>query len=71
MHQCISIYPNKTQENTSSQIHEYIALAKLYGFNEVFTSIHLPEWSIEDQLNYGAHLLVEVGSFFYAITFIN
>ena len=52
MHQCISIYPNKTQENTSSQIHEYIALAKLYGFNEVFTSINLPEWSIEDQLNY-------------------
>ncbi len=52
MRQCISIYPNKTEKNTSQQIHEYIALAKQYGINEVFTSIHLPEWSMDDQLNY-------------------
>ena len=52
MHQCISIYPNKAQMNTASQIHDYIVSAKRYGINEVFTSIHLPEWSMDEQLHY-------------------
>lgn len=52
MHQCISIYPNKNLYDAEKRIHDYIAMAKRYGINEVFTSIHLPEWSIEDQLDH-------------------
>lgn len=50
MHQCISVYPNSN--SSMNQLNEYLELAKRYGIEEVFTSIHLPEYSMEDQLAY-------------------
>lgn len=52
MHQCISVYPTFINQTTVHQLKEYLILAKKYGINEVFTSIHLPEFTMEMQLAY-------------------
>jgi len=50
MNKCISIYPHSINDDYKSKVNDYISLAKEYGFNEVFTSIHLPEYSLLQQL---------------------
>lgn len=52
MHQCISVYPCSITEQTIAQLNQYLQLAQQYGVHEVFTSIHLPEYSMEDQLSF-------------------
>lgn len=48
--QCaISIYPQDLKDETREKIKKYFSLAKRYHVNQVFTSIHLPELTLEEQ----------------------
>ena len=52
MIKCISIYPtDEITESLIEQWSDYINTARKYGFNEVFTSLHLPEVAFENQLS--------------------
>lgn len=51
MNKVISIYPN-LENNYLAKCEEYIKLAKQYGFNEVFTSLHLPEVQLDIQISF-------------------
>lgn len=51
MNKVISIYPN-LEDNYLNKCEEYIKLAKSYNFNEVFTSLHLPEVKLDTQINF-------------------
>ena len=51
MNKVISIYPN-LEENYLNKCETYIVLSKQYGFNEVFTSLHLPEVELSTQINF-------------------
>ena len=52
MHQCISVYPQTLNEDSLTKLNCYLELANKYGISEVFTSIHLPEYSMEFQMAY-------------------
>lgn len=46
----IAIYPHPVNEEYKEKVQRKIELASIYGFDEVFTTIHLPEISLEEQL---------------------
>ena len=50
MSNCLSIYPHPLDEAYVQQVKDYILAGRKYGFNEVFTTLHLPELSFEKQL---------------------
>ena len=50
MIRCIAIYPQHVDENYISKVNNYIKLAKTYHFDEIFTTLHLPEYSLEEQI---------------------
>ena len=50
MIKCFAIYPHHISEEYIKKVKKTIDLAVKYKFNEVFTSIHLPEYSLEEQL---------------------
>ncbi len=52
MHQCISVYPQDLNQDSLAKLKCYLELANRYGISEVFTSIHLPEYSMEFQMAY-------------------
>lgn len=57
--QCaVAVYPQKINADVRKKIRTYLSLAKRYHVNEVFTSIHLPELSLEEQVTF----LIEVAS---------
>ena len=58
MNKGISIYPS-IQDNYLIKCEEYIKLSKKYGFNEVFTSIHLPEVKLNTQIDF-LHSLITI-----------
>ena len=48
----VSVYPVKELTNDIvEQWENYISLARQYGFNEVFTTLHLPELTLNEQLS--------------------
>ena len=47
----IAIYPCLDYKDRIQQWKDYLELAQRHGFNEVFTSVHLPEMTLVDQLN--------------------
>lgn len=47
----IAIYPHHIDEHYELKIKETAELAAQYGFNEVFTTLHLPEFSLAQQLD--------------------
>lgn len=49
MKSSISVYLNKSLN--FSDVELFISTASQYGFDEVFTSLHLPELSLEEQIN--------------------
>ena len=50
-HRCIAIYPEKEiNEQSVARWKDYIALACRYGFNEVFSTMHLPELTLKQQV---------------------
>lgn len=72
MIKCLAIYPHIVDKVYIERVKETSRLAYKYGFNEVFTTLHLPEYSIEDQLKtleiisnerkrYGFELTVDIG----------
>lgn len=52
MIRCISVYPNKTESCNENKLREYLTLAKKYHIDEVFTSIHLPELTLAEQIGF-------------------
>ncbi|MDO4940676.1 MAG: MupG family TIM beta-alpha barrel fold protein [Erysipelotrichaceae bacterium] len=71
MNKAISIYPHELSEDYLLKCETYLKLANTYGFNTLFTSIHLPEIDIHKQidtlvflnslaLNYNYELIVDV-----------
>ena len=46
----IAIYPHPVNDEYKEKVQRKIELASIYGFDEVFTTIHLPEISLEEQL---------------------
>lgn len=72
MARCLAIYPGEITSSYIDKIRDYIVLAKRYDFDEIFTSIHLPEHSLSYQLdafgiiaeqcrNHGLELTADVG----------
>ena len=51
MNKVISIYPNNDPDYLK-KCEEYISLAKQYSFQEIFTSIHLPEIDLDKQIEF-------------------
>ncbi len=52
MIRCVAVYPQLITEESKNKLKNYIQLAKKYHFEEVFTSIHLPEFTLEEQLDF-------------------
>lgn len=50
MIKCIAIYPQHVDEDYITKVSNYIKLAKTYHFEEIFTTLHLPEYSLEEQI---------------------
>ncbi|NCB33172.1 MAG: DUF871 family protein [Erysipelotrichia bacterium] len=50
MNRCIALYPEKKPDKFLEKWDSYLSLAERYSFEEVFTTIHLPELSLEQQL---------------------
>ena len=50
MIKCVAIYPHEITPEYTEQVKESIELAVKYGFNEIFTTVHLPEYSLNTQL---------------------
>ena len=46
----VAIYPEVISDKYLKQIKEYISLLDSYNYNEIFTTVHLPELSFEIQL---------------------
>lgn len=51
MIRCIAVYPADNPASKTMQWEQYIKQAKANGFQEVFSSIHLPEFTLEKQIN--------------------
>lgn len=49
MNRCVCVYPDKKNDHS---IKDYLHLAKKYHMNEVFTSVHLPEFTMSEQLHF-------------------
>ena len=50
MIKCLAIYPNKLDKEYVDKVNSTLELANKYSYNEVFTTIHLPELSLKTQL---------------------
>ncbi len=48
----IAAYPEKSWKESKKNLREYLVLAKKYHIDEVFTSIHLPELSLAEQIEF-------------------
>lgn len=46
----IAVYPSRNWRRQSGKWEDYLKLAGRYGFGEVFSSIHLPELGLEEQV---------------------
>jgi len=51
MRRCVAIYPQQLNEEYVSRVKKTIELAARYGFREVFTTLHLPEYRLDMQLD--------------------
>ena len=72
MNSSVAIYPSAQWKQQTGKWAEYLKLAREYGFWEVFSSIHLPELGLADQVemleelgglagNLGMELTVDIG----------
>lgn len=72
MIKCVAIYPHQIDETYIEKVNETISLAFKHEFNEIFTTIHLPEYSLDQQLScleiiaeqtkkYDMDLVVDIG----------
>lgn len=52
MKRCIAIYPEPENSQLIEMTKEYIECASSWSIEEVFTSIHLPELSMKEQIDY-------------------
>lgn len=59
MYYSIAVYPHKESEASSEKWKEYIEQAAGRGFNEVFLSLHLPEFTLTEQLDLLGRLAAE------------
>lgn len=50
MNRCAALYPEKNPEKCLEKWDSYLSLAERYSFKEVFTTIHLPELTFQQQL---------------------
>lgn len=50
MYKCVAIYPHEIDKEYINSINKTIDLAYNYDFNEIFTTIHLPEYSLSLQI---------------------
>lgn len=71
----IAIYPDIVDDNYVNKVAAYVKLAKKYHYDEIFTTVHLPEYSIDMQLNalkvitkkakeYDMDIVVDIGGYF-------
>lgn len=51
MNKAISIYPRELNKEYELKCESYVKLASAYGFNKLFTSIHLPEIDLRKQID--------------------
>lgn len=72
MIRCIAVYPAENPESKTKQWEQYLTLAEKYGFQEVFSSIHIPELPLPAQIasvrslsamahKHGMDLCVDIG----------
>ena len=50
MIKCVAIYPNHITDEYIGRVKKAVRLAHKYHMNEIFTTIHLPEYTLEEQL---------------------
>ena len=71
----IAIYPHHIDIDYLNKIDFTLKLADMYGFDEIFTTVHLPEYSLSQQLDcfdaivdkarkYGFDITVDIGGHF-------
>lgn len=72
MIKCVAIYPNHITKEYIEKVKESVKRAYVHHFNEIFTTIHLPEYTLEEQLEtfkliaieakqYGLEVTVDIG----------
>lgn len=59
MYYSVAVYPQKDQADSRSEWKSYMKMAAEKGFNEVFMSLHLPEYTLEEQISLLEELSVE------------
>lgn len=75
MRQCIAVYPEQNNKELYERTKKYIECAAKWGIEEVFTSVHLPELSMDEQIRFllmvstlahqnGLELMVDIGGHF-------
>ena len=50
MIKCVAIYPNHITEDYIGKVKESVSRAYQHHFDEIFTTIHLPEYTLEEQM---------------------
>lgn len=76
MLRCLAIYPHDINDNYINNIKNTLKLANKYNYQEIFTTIHLPEYSFENQIrclkllfnemkHYSFDLTVDVGGEYF------
>lgn len=75
MIKCVAIYPHHIDDTYKDKVSETVSLAFKHGFNEIFTTLHLPEYSLDEQFScfeiiaeetrkYNLDLMVDIGGNF-------
>lgn len=68
MIKCVAIYPDHITEEYKEKVKTAVKRAKDHHFDEIFTSIHLPEYSLEEQLECFRLITEEAKSFGLEVT---
>lgn len=75
MIKCVAIYPNHITEDYIGKVKESVSRAYQHHFDEIFTTIHLPEYTLEEQMEcfsliakeakqYGLEVTVDIGGLY-------
>ena len=67
----IAIYPHHIDIDYLNKIDFTLKLADMYGFDEIFTTVHLPEYSLSQQLDCFDAIVDKARKYGFALLFAN
>jgi hypothetical protein len=68
MIKCVAIYPDYITEEYIRRVEESVRRASKHHFDEIFTTVHLPEYTIEEQMKGIALIAKEAKKYYLDIT---